>query len=90
MCVFSIASSYFDDYDFDIFSILGFVENVLLENDCGKLLTNVIIGGDFNLEENNMMCNDTIADFLKCMNMSFARNNVKYILIVIQETVSVR
>ena len=68
-----------DSYEFDVKSIICFVENILLENTCENLNTYVLI--DFNFYECKMKSHALLKcfnDFMQSMDLIMARNSVNY------------
>ena len=80
MCVFTCFVGS-DSYEFDVISIISFIENVLLENTCDNLYTYVLIRRDFNFDECKMKSYALLKcfkDFMQLTDFIVTRNNVNY------------
>ena len=69
------------NYEREVLNIIGFCENVLLENLNSNVNTQIIMGGDFNFDKENfkivikvLQC---LSNFMFCTDLKIANNNIQ-------------
>ena len=69
------------NYEGEVLNIIGFCENVLLENLNRNVNTQIIMGGDFNFDEEKLQNSKVLqcfSNFMLCTNLKIANNNIQY------------